>query len=179
MFLVLPIPDLVRADTLEGLFGVEVENPGEAYSREQTLTSDALDLPGATPLLLTTRFADDTWLPRQRLEILWRHPFPLPSGGSWTVGFRTTCNRRRRGQDLELLGNLRGEGENRWRLCLPASLREARRSLVGHAPIRANLFLDAMATASWELHRREGERIQPALATIGLSRNFRSPSPLP
>ena len=44
--------------------------------------------------------------------------------------------------------------------------------LVGHMPLWANLALDAMATTSWELHRREGERIQIALATLGLSRVF-------
>ena len=44
--------------------------------------------------------------------------------------------------------------------------------LVGHVPIWADLSLDAMTTASWELHQREGERIQIALVTLGVSRNF-------
>jgi len=137
------IPNLAEAGTLEGLFGVEMEYLGEAYFREQTLTSDALNLPGATPLLLTTRFADDTWLPGQRLELLWRRP--LPSGSSWTVGSRTMLNSQRLGQELELLGNLRGEGESRWRLRLLASLREETRSLVGHGDWRVLAEVDRNA----------------------------------
>jgi hypothetical protein len=141
--LVLPVPNLAAAGALEGLVGVEMEYLGEAYFREQTLTSDALNLPGATPLLLTTRVADDTWLPGQRLELRWRSP--LPSGSSWTVGSRTMLNSQRLGQDLELLGDLRGEGESRWRLRLLASLREETRSLVGHGDWRILAEVDRNA----------------------------------
>lgn len=128
------LPSVATAGPVEGRVAVEMEYVGEAYFREQTLTADALNLPDATPLLLTTRFADDSWLPGQRLDLNWVRP--LPSGGSWSVGSRTLINSQRLGQDLEVLGNLRGEGERRWRIRLLASLREETRSLVGHGDWR-------------------------------------------
>lgn len=121
-----------RAGDLEGRLGAEMEYLGQSYFSEQELTALDLGLPAGSGFLIvdTTRFADDTWLPGQLLELDWRGSPDTPA--QLSLASRTEGNRERFSQDLDFRLEAPAGARGWWRLGASGSLVDDRRSLVGH-----------------------------------------------
>ena len=125
------------AGTLDGRVAVEMEYLGESYFSEQRLSGLDLGLPTTDTVFFsdTTRFADDTWLPGQRLELAWQNP--LQSSARFQIYSRTAFNQERFSQDLEFVGEVPGQRKGRWLFKLMGAFRDDKRSLVGHGDWQA------------------------------------------
>jgi hypothetical protein len=123
------VPAAGRAAPLEGSAAVELEYWGQDYFNEIDLPSPVL-VDGVVRETDTTRFAEDAWLPGQRLALRWESD--LEDGVRLELGSRTGFNRERFQQDLDARARFGARGGTQWSLRGTGALREESRSFVGH-----------------------------------------------
>jgi hypothetical protein len=117
-----------HAGRFEGRLALEMEYVGESYRTSPELDLPTPDLPD-DPVIGTTTFRDDTWLPGPRADLRF-----TDEAGPRRVDLRslTLVNAERFQQELGAAVEWRGPDGARWRLVARGALRDEENALAGH-----------------------------------------------